>query len=71
MSHHLRPPAALAPEPVARRDRLIRLTARLVGRMIRPTLPDQPPTAAVEHEQDSSVCSTSRRGCTPQRGGSR
>jgi len=59
MSHHLGPPAALAPEPVARRDRLIRLTARLVGRMIRPTLPDQPPTAEVEHAQDSPVCSVS------------
>lgn len=59
MAHHLGPPAALAPEPVARRDRLIRLTARLVGRMIRPTLPDQPPTAEVEPEQDSPGCSVS------------
>ena len=71
MSHHRGPPAALAPPPVARRDRLIRLTARLVGRMIRPTLPDQPPTAAVEHAQDRSGGSTPSGGCTPQRGGSR
>jgi hypothetical protein len=52
MSHHLGPPAALAPERVARRDRLIHLTARLVGRLIRPTLPDQPPTAEVAHAPD-------------------
>ncbi|HEX9869603.1 MAG TPA: hypothetical protein VGC99_13605 [Candidatus Tectomicrobia bacterium] len=49
MSHHLGPPAALAADPVARRDRLIRLIARLVGRLLLPPPRDQPPTAAVEH----------------------
>lgn len=61
MSHHLGPPAALAPEPVVRRDRLIRLTAQLVGRMLRPTPMDQPPASEAEHEQGSSVGSQSRR----------
>jgi hypothetical protein len=71
MSHHLGPPAAIAANPIARRDRLIRLTARLVGRLLLPTARDQPPTAAVEHEQDRSGGSPSSGGCTPQRGGSR
>jgi len=61
MSHHLRPPTALVPDPIVRMDQLIRLTARLVGRMLLLTPADQPPTAAVEREPDSARCSTSRR----------
>jgi hypothetical protein len=61
MSHPLGPPAALAPDPLARRDRLIRLTARLVGRMLLPIPPAQPPIAEGEPEQESSVCSLSPR----------
>lgn len=61
MSHHLGPPAALAPDPIVRMDQLVRLTARLVGRMLLLTPADQPPTAEVEHEHDSARCSTARR----------
>jgi len=61
MSHHLGPPAALVPDPIVRMDQLIRLTARLVGRMLLLTPADQPPTAEAEHEQDSARCAPSRR----------
>jgi hypothetical protein len=52
MSHPLGPPAARTPAPAARRDRLIRLTARRVGRLLRPTRPDPPPPAEVAPAQD-------------------
>jgi hypothetical protein len=61
MSHHLGPPAALAPAPVVQRDRRIRLTAQLVGRMLLLPPADQPPTAEAEDEQGRSGCSPSRR----------
>jgi hypothetical protein len=61
MSHPLGPPTALVPDPIVRMDQCIRLTARLVGRMLLLTPADQPPTAEVAHEQDSARCSTSRR----------
>jgi hypothetical protein len=61
MSHPLGPPTALAPEPVVWRDRLIRLTAQLVGRMLLPTPADQPPTAEAEDEHGHSGYSISRR----------
>ena len=61
MSHHLGPPAAPAPAPGVWRDRLTRLTAQLVGRMLPLTPPDQPPTAEAEDAHGRSGSSTSRR----------
>lgn len=61
MSHSLGPPAALTSEPVVWNERLIRLTAQLVGRMILPSPTDQLPASEANHEHDSSVCSHARR----------
>jgi hypothetical protein len=71
MSHHLGPPAPLVPEPVVRMDQLIRLTARLVARMIPLTPTDQPSAAEVDHERGHPLCSRSRRLHAPCAGGSR
>jgi hypothetical protein len=43
MSNHLGPPTALGPAPIVRMDQRIRLTARLVGRMLLLTPADPPP----------------------------
>ena len=71
MSHHLGPPVLLVPEPVVRMDQLIRLTARLVARMIPLTPMDQPSAAEVDHEQGPPRCSRSRSLHAPCAGGSR
>jgi len=69
LSHHLGPPAALVRDPIVRMDQLIRLTARLGGRMLRLTPADPPPTAEAAHAQDSARCSPSSRCGVPQTGG--
>jgi hypothetical protein len=60
LSQHLGPPTALVPDPIGRRDQRRRLTARVVGRLLRLTPADQPPTAAGEQEQESARCSPAR-----------
>ena len=54
MLHHLGLATALVSEPVVRMDQLIRLTARLVARMIPPTPTDQLSAAEDEHAQGNS-----------------
>jgi hypothetical protein len=60
MSHSLGPPAALTSEPGVWNERLIRLTAQLVGRMLRPSPTDQLPASEANHAPESSVCSPAR-----------
>jgi hypothetical protein len=59
MPHALGPPAALALEPVLRRDRRLRLTARLVGRLRCPPPTDHPPPPEVAHAPERPVCAPS------------
>jgi hypothetical protein len=61
MAHPLGPPTALLPDPIVRRDQRIRLTARVVGRMLLLPPADQPPPAEVGPEQESARGAPSRR----------
>jgi hypothetical protein len=71
MPHHRGSPLVVVPTPVVRMERLIRLTARLVARMLPPPPTGPPPGVEIEHEEGIDDGSTASRGCTHGTGDSR
>lgn len=70
MSHHLGPPIAVAPDPAVRMERLIRVTAQLVARMLAPLPMGQRPAPEAADEPDVLVSSQSRTLRAHRAGGS-
>lgn len=71
MPHHLGPPLVVAPMPVVRMEQLIRLTARLVTRMLPPPPTGPPPGLEIEPEEGIDDGSTARRWDAHDTGDSR